>query len=329
VTRIVTLACFCCDHRNPVGAKFCNACGTPLHLKPCKHCEAINVRAAAHCHGCGETFALEFAALDETGPPPDAPGAPEIPAPAGPTLGAAYSEPTRRQVVKTRAAALLLGMTAIALLSAYYAYRQPGIGPNAAANGDDSQPAGPAISTDARQEPATAPMSARTAPGPSTESPAFARSPADGPGASNPVVGAAPATPSDENAARPLFAPTPKAAATRAGPSAKRSAAASATKPKAAARVARTTRTDPVAATRREAGRQVEERPPPDPSPIALHQFTATPAVRSMVADRGPAQRPKVSASRPVPPPGSWDRPCAEGGVLDANCDVRTMPKGN
>ena len=153
------------------------------------------MRAAAHCHRCGETFALEFPSLDDTGSLPGAPGAAEAPAPAGSTLDAASSQPTRRRVVATRAAALLLGMTAIALLSAYYAYRQPGIGPNGAANGDGSQPAGSAVATEARQEPTTEPMSQRTAPDPSTESPVVARVPADAAGgAPAAAVGAATAT---------------------------------------------------------------------------------------------------------------------------------------
>ena len=45
--------CLFCDHVNPVGAKFCNDCGSPLHLKPCKQCEAINDHAAENCYQCG------------------------------------------------------------------------------------------------------------------------------------------------------------------------------------------------------------------------------------------------------------------------------------
>src|SRR5687767_14381402 len=59
---MVSLFCFSCDHRNPLGSRFCNACGTPMNFRPCKHCGAINVRAAAHCHQCGETFDLAFVA---------------------------------------------------------------------------------------------------------------------------------------------------------------------------------------------------------------------------------------------------------------------------
>ncbi len=46
--------CFFCKHLNPAGAKFCNDCGSPLHLKPCSECEAINDQAATNCYRCGK-----------------------------------------------------------------------------------------------------------------------------------------------------------------------------------------------------------------------------------------------------------------------------------
>ena len=45
--------CIFCAHVNPAGAKFCNDCGSPLHLKPCRQCDAINDRAARRCYNCG------------------------------------------------------------------------------------------------------------------------------------------------------------------------------------------------------------------------------------------------------------------------------------
>jgi hypothetical protein len=45
--------CPFCYHANPAGARFCNDCGSPLHLKPCKQCEAINDQAARNCYKCG------------------------------------------------------------------------------------------------------------------------------------------------------------------------------------------------------------------------------------------------------------------------------------
>src|SRR5689334_18876321 len=55
--------CRFCSHDNPDGARFCNACGSPLHLKPCPQCEAVNDTAAAQCYECGA--ALETTPLAE------------------------------------------------------------------------------------------------------------------------------------------------------------------------------------------------------------------------------------------------------------------------
>jgi ribosomal protein L40E len=51
-------ACPVCDHRNPVGARFCNDCGSPL--KPCNQCDAVNHQAAAKCHKCGVEYPVLF-----------------------------------------------------------------------------------------------------------------------------------------------------------------------------------------------------------------------------------------------------------------------------
>ena len=45
--------CSFCRHANPIGAKFCNACGCILRLKPCEQCDAINDLNAPNCHQCG------------------------------------------------------------------------------------------------------------------------------------------------------------------------------------------------------------------------------------------------------------------------------------
>ena len=50
------LQCLVCDHVNPAGAKFCNDCGSPLHVKECSRCEAVNDRAAKNCFKCGTEF---------------------------------------------------------------------------------------------------------------------------------------------------------------------------------------------------------------------------------------------------------------------------------
>ena len=49
--------CLFCDHTNPADAKYCNECGSPLHLQLCKQCEAINDSAATICHKCGTAIA--------------------------------------------------------------------------------------------------------------------------------------------------------------------------------------------------------------------------------------------------------------------------------
>ena len=45
--------CCFCAHLNPVGAKFCNECASPLHLRPCRACDAVNARDAQACYRCG------------------------------------------------------------------------------------------------------------------------------------------------------------------------------------------------------------------------------------------------------------------------------------
>ncbi len=48
--------CLLCDHVNPAGARFCNACGSSLHLKRCSQCETVNDQAARTCSKCGMEF---------------------------------------------------------------------------------------------------------------------------------------------------------------------------------------------------------------------------------------------------------------------------------
>ena len=53
---MVPLQCLVCDHVNPAGAKFCNDCGSPLHVKQCSRCETVNDQAAKNCSKCGTEF---------------------------------------------------------------------------------------------------------------------------------------------------------------------------------------------------------------------------------------------------------------------------------
>lgn len=320
---MVTLLCFCCDHRNPAGAKFCNACGAPLHLKPCKHCEAINARAAAHCHQCGETFALEFLSLVEAVQMQDAPDAAPIPAPVEGTAEAPDARP-RRGVFTTRIAAVFLGLTATALLSAYYAYQQPGSGFGSAVVIERSQPAGSATAPDLRLEATPTHPSA-----PTTLQVASPAAPPEQLGISRgeieTVAGA------EVNGATRRVATTPHQSSARPRPGAKRGAQASSTKSKAepGRNIARPIRDEPVATKPPTVGREDEGRPLPDPGPIALQQTVSAPPGRSAAVDPAPVRGPSDSARSPTPASGGWDRPCAEGGALDSGCDVRMMPKGN
>ena len=115
---MLALLCLCCSHRNPADASFCNACGTPLHLKPCAHCDTINQRAAAHCRSCGEAFTFDFSAADvddqlDVEPPitPSSAQARQF-APSGP-----------RGASQLRASALGVAVLAAVGFSAFYALR--------------------------------------------------------------------------------------------------------------------------------------------------------------------------------------------------------------
>jgi hypothetical protein len=50
------LQCPFCDHANPDGARFCNACGSRLHLRMCNQCEAVNDQDVKNCYQCGTEF---------------------------------------------------------------------------------------------------------------------------------------------------------------------------------------------------------------------------------------------------------------------------------
>jgi double zinc ribbon protein len=56
VLSVLLPQCPFCNHANPAGAKYCNDCGSPLHLKPCNQCEAINDQVASNCYLCGTEF---------------------------------------------------------------------------------------------------------------------------------------------------------------------------------------------------------------------------------------------------------------------------------
>lgn len=50
--------CLFCNHLNPVGASFCNECGSQLQLQQCDLCGSINKRSARVCYKCGAALAV-------------------------------------------------------------------------------------------------------------------------------------------------------------------------------------------------------------------------------------------------------------------------------
>src|ERR1700694_1330100 len=56
--------CAVCDHKNPPDAKFCNECGSPLHLTSCNHCGAVNDRASPHCYSGGAQIPVRSLAAE-------------------------------------------------------------------------------------------------------------------------------------------------------------------------------------------------------------------------------------------------------------------------
>ena len=110
--------CGFCGHANPESAKFCNECGSPLHLKPCGQCKAINDAAAETCYKCG----AEHPAQTVT---PDAPAVtPGVPSAATAASGDATAE-RRPRLRVTTAGLLSVALLGAVAVSAFYAYRNP------------------------------------------------------------------------------------------------------------------------------------------------------------------------------------------------------------
>lgn len=106
-------SCRFCGHGNPGGAKFCNDCGSPLHLRPCAFCQAINDADAARCHVCDAALAL-----------PDTPVAAEPPPAAAGSIAQAPEVAASRVPSPRIARALIVLLAVVAAPSAYYVYRQ-------------------------------------------------------------------------------------------------------------------------------------------------------------------------------------------------------------
>jgi ribosomal protein L40E len=106
--------CPFCDHRNPVGAKFCNDCGSPLGLKPCNQCHAVNPQAATDCYKCGAEYPALFTTPEATLALPAADPAPAWATPGD--VGVAATE-------VLRAGWRLAAIATILIAGVYAAYR--------------------------------------------------------------------------------------------------------------------------------------------------------------------------------------------------------------
>src|SRR6516225_3964563 len=92
--------CLFCSHDNPQGAKFCNECGSPLHLRPCWECDAINDAASETCYKCGAAYAAAPPAeVGDTRPSVKAPRPVEVPPPVEAPPPVETGSPTRNEPV--------------------------------------------------------------------------------------------------------------------------------------------------------------------------------------------------------------------------------------
>lgn len=116
--------CRFCAHVNPDGAKFCNDCGSPLHLRPCALCHAINDVTATRCHVCDAALLLPAEPAVVAVPDGAAPLA-EAPASSARPVPVALADDRADAGTGKRAAwrAALVGLAIVALPAAYYALR--------------------------------------------------------------------------------------------------------------------------------------------------------------------------------------------------------------
>ena len=145
MSLLPTLQCLFCNHLNRVGARFCNDCGSQMHLQPCDRCGAPNKRSAKSCFKCGSGFTLPAAAPDLDAAPeflvdqpadpalneatvatehtpvhPDAAPVPPEPQPADETVAAETGATATRPRRNWRVATLTALLAAIAMSLYYY-----------------------------------------------------------------------------------------------------------------------------------------------------------------------------------------------------------------
>lgn len=133
--------CPFCDHRNPGDARFCNACASPLHLKPCKQCDAVNDEAATNCYKCGAACPVSFSTPEAM---PKSPVAESTLASATPDNGAVAESATQPLFTSALPASrlrsrqfALAAIATIVIAAAYGVYRINEATPDAP--GDASQ----------------------------------------------------------------------------------------------------------------------------------------------------------------------------------------------
>lgn len=139
--------CAFCDHRNPAGANFCNNCAAPLHLKPCRQCDAVNHQTATNCYKCGAAGPALFGTSEATSVLPAADPTPAWARPSDVAVAATVTEPLfaasvfRADWRLLRPGQLVLaGIATILIAGAYAAYRINAATPDAMAIA--SQPIG-------------------------------------------------------------------------------------------------------------------------------------------------------------------------------------------
>ncbi len=114
--------CLFCDRHNPAGAKFCNDCGSPLHLKPCNQCDAVNHQAATNCYKCGAECPALFTTPEATPVSPAADPTPAWATPGDVGVAATVTQPLFA-AGPLRADWRLAAIATILIAGAYAAYR--------------------------------------------------------------------------------------------------------------------------------------------------------------------------------------------------------------
>jgi Double zinc ribbon len=112
--------CSFCEHANPLAAKFCNECGSPLNLKPCPQCDAVNGATSKACYMCGAFFPIRGS---EPEAPETARSIPDTYTAAGPDVS-----PDRRPGFAGVMASLLpvIVFGTIAIAAYFVGYQQTG-----------------------------------------------------------------------------------------------------------------------------------------------------------------------------------------------------------